>query len=172
MTALAPLPFEWTGEFMVPLASFRRRADAQFVIGERYMLTEQNERSMRSHRHFFASVHDGWLNLPEHMTERFPTSEHLRKWCLIKAGFCDTQTHVCSSKAEAVRTAAFIRPMDEFAVITVNEATVTRYTAQSQSTRAMGKERFQESKTAVLEIIAEMVGTTPGEIERNARMVA
>lgn len=68
---MTPIPFAWDGFAMVPLASFRKRADAQFVIGERYILVEQNERSMRSHRHYFASVHEGWLNLPEHMAERF-----------------------------------------------------------------------------------------------------
>ena len=54
--------------------------------------------------------------------------------------------------------AAFVRPMDEHAVVLISEAVVSVYTAQSQSFRAMGKERFQASKDAVLEALADMIG--------------
>jgi hypothetical protein len=38
---------------------------------------------------------------------------------------------------------------------------LTRWTAESQSLHEMGKERFQESKSRVLDILAEMIGVDP-----------
>lgn len=168
----APLLYRWTGSVMEPLPRFHNAAAAQFTEGELYRLDVLKDRSQASHSHYFAAIHDGWLNLPEHLTERFPTSEHLRKWALIKAGFHDSRSIVANSKAEAHRLAVFVKPSDEFAVVTVIEATVTIYSAKSQSKRAMGAAEFKRSKEAVLGIIEEMVGVDRGEIERNAGKAA
>ena len=123
---------------------------------------------MRSHRFYFASVNEAWKNLPEDMAERYPTSDHLRKWALIKAGYRDERSIVASSKAEALRIAAFIRPMDEYAVVVVREAVVRVYTAKSQSTRAMGKAEFGASKEKVLDILSAMIGTSRDALVANA----
>ncbi len=152
--------FDWSGEAMVPMARFARMADEHFVVGERYRMEVIEERSAISHSHYFASIHESWLNLPEMMTAQFPTQEHLRKYALIKAGFADKNSIVCTSKAEAIRIAAFIKPIDDYSIVTVDGRVITRYTAQSQSLRAMGKEKFQDSKTKVLDIISAMIGTT------------
>jgi len=153
-----PCVFRWDGDAMVPTTAFMRRlADREFVVGQDYRLVEEAERSSKSHRHFFAAVAEGHASLPEHLTERFPTPEHLRRYALIRAGYCDSHTLVCSSAAEARRLAAFIRPSDEFAVVTVEAATITRYVAKSQSTRAMGAKDFQRSKGDVLDVIAGML---------------
>lgn len=168
----APIGFFWDGEAMVPRSRFAKLCDKLFVVGADYPLVVHEERSGQSHRHYFVSVHEGWQNLPEDVASEFPTSDHLRKWALIKAGYCDRRSIVCASKAEALRVAAFIEPIDEFAVVTVSEATVTVYTAQSQSQRAMGKKVFQQSKVAVLDIIASMVGVKPEQIETSARSAA
>lgn len=168
----APVLFEWKGDAMEPLARFRGLCDQIFVIGERYPLVVQEDRSQATHRHYFASIHDAWLNLPESIAERFPTDEHLRKWALIKSGYCDERSVVCASKAEAQRVAAFIRPMDCYAIVVVNEATIKVYTAQSQSTRAMGKAVFQKSKSDVLEVVSELIGVNPGELSREAGQAA
>jgi hypothetical protein len=157
----APLTYEWTDEgVMRPLARFAKLADKQFVVGLTYPMVVAEERSIASHRQYFAALHEYWLNLPEPEAERFPTEEHLRKWCLIKAGFADERSIVCSSKAEALRLAAFIKPMDTYSVVDVREATIRVYTAQSQSMRAMGKKDFQASKQAVLEICEVMVSAS------------
>jgi hypothetical protein len=79
------------------------------------------------------------------------------------------RTIVCASKAEAQRVAAFIKPMDEYAVVLAQEATVTVYTAKSQSMRAMGKEAFQASKDAVLGVLADMIGVEPTKLSDRAR---
>lgn len=164
----APLIFTWTGEAMEPLPRFRKAADVAFVVGEQYRMTVEEERSMRSHRHFFAMMHDAWLNLPERDADRFPTSEHLRKWCLIRAGYSDERSIVCASKAEAQRVAAFIRPMDSYAIVTVSEAVVRVFTAQSQSVKAMGHKEFQHSKDKVLDIAAGMIGVEPSALAKQA----
>lgn len=164
----AALPFRWTGEAMAPLSAFARRCDAAFVIGEVYNLEAIEQRSAKSHAHFFASVNTAWQSLPENLTEQFPTSEHLRRWCLIRAGFRQSRDIVASSKAEAQRIAAFVKPMDTYAVVTTRECVVTVWTAESQSMRAMGKQRFQESKDAVLSLLAALIGTDPVEIGRAA----
>ena len=166
MTDAPPMIFQWDGEAMKPTRP--KLADQHFVIGEHYTLVEHNPRSQASHSHYFAVINDGWQNLPEHLADRFPTSEHLRKYALIKAGFHDSHSITCASKAEALRVAAFVRPADEFSVVTVSEATVTRYTAKSQSMKAMGKQKFQESKTAVLDVIAAMIGVKPQQLEQEA----
>jgi hypothetical protein len=149
-----------------------RLADRHFVIGETYPLAVQEARSHQTHAHFFAALNEAWQNLPADAAERFPTAEHLRKYALIRAGFRDERSIGCSSKAEAQRLAAFVRPMDDFAVVIPSEATVTVYTAKSQSMRAMGKAEFQRSKQAVLDVVSEMIGVKPAELHNEAGQAA
>jgi hypothetical protein len=162
MTAMV---FRWEGDVFMPLRRFAKACDAEFTIGELYRLEAVAERSAKSHSHYFACVADAWANLPDDQAAQFPTSEHLRKWALIKAGYRDERSIVCASKAEAQRVAAFIKPMDEYAVVVVREAVVLVLTAKSQSTKAMGGKDFQDSKTKVLEILSDLVGVTPKALE-------
>ncbi|WP_238189283.1 hypothetical protein [Methylobacterium frigidaeris] len=142
------------------------------MIGERYILVEHEARSAASHAHYFACVRDGWSNLPEDLAGRFPTPDHLRKWALIRAGYRDEVTFVASSKAEAIRIAAFLRPVEDTAVVRVKDSVVVRWTAKSQSMRAMGRDGFQRSKDAVLSVIDELIGTAPGTLSREAGRAA
>lgn len=169
----APLPFRWDGDAFHPAAQrFAVAADRLFVVGEIYPLVVQEARSQASHSHYFAALHDAWQNLPEAMAERFPTPEHLRKHCLIKAGYANQREFACSSRAEALRLAAFLRPVNEFAIVTVREAVVIEWTAQSQSLRAMGKAAFQDSKQKVLDIVASYIGITADTLSSNAGKAA
>lgn len=161
---MTPVTFTWDGESMAPLPRFQRLCDKQFVVGESYPLIVQEQRSRETHAHYFAALHDAWQNLPEDVAERFPTDEHLRKYALIRAGFADERSIVCSSKAEAQRIAAFIKPIDGYAIVVVKEATIKVYTAQSQSMRAMGKAEFQKSKQAVLDVVSGMIGVHAKEL--------
>ncbi len=171
MTSL-PIACTYDGESFVPLKRFSGLCDKQYVIGETYLLAEHQQRSQATHNHYFACINDAWANLPEVDSERFPTPEHLRRFALIKAGYHDSHTLTCSSKAEALRLAAFIRPVDEYSVVVVRDATVTRYSAKSQSMRAMGKKVFGESKAAVLAALDEMIGVAPGTVESEAGRAA
>lgn len=166
MTALYPLAMRWEGDVMRPLNP--KAADRQYVVGEVYNLEHREERSAASHRAYFASLNDAFDNLPHDLAERWPTVDHFRRYVLIRTGYRDERTIIASSKAEARRIAAFIKPMDEFAVVSVHDAAVVVWTAKSQSMRAMGKAEFNASKDAVLNFVAEMIGVEPQQIERAA----
>jgi len=168
--AIPPLAFDWTGENMSP--KLPKLADKFFVVGEVYRLAPHEDRSAVSHRHYFASINEAHNNLPEDIAERLPTPEHLRKFALIRAGYRDERTIVCPTKGEAMRVAAFVRPIDDFAVVECEDLVVTIYTAKSQSMRAMGKKTFQESKEAVLRIISEMIGIDAATLQQNAARAA
>ena len=167
-----PLYWSWDGESMRPLLRFADRARKQFTIGQKYRLVEEHDRSVQSHNHYWASVTEAWKNLPHDMAEQFPSVGHLRKWSLVKAGFADERSIVAGSNEEARRIAAFVRPSDPYAVITVGGCVVKVFTAKSQSRKAMGAKDFQESKTAVLEIIANLVGVDVDTLTSNAGKAA
>ena len=167
----SPLVFTWTGEAMEILPRFAKEADRRFVIGQRYVMDEIHERSAKSHAHYFACVSRGWSSLPEAIGAQFATADHLRRYCLIKGGFHNHRSIVARSRAEALKIAGFVRPMDEFAVVTVNECVVDVFTARSQNHRSMNRQEFQASKTAVLEIIDDMLGVPRGATE-GAEMAA
>ena len=137
-----------------------------------YRLAPYEERSTVSHSHYFACLNDAWANLPDEVAWQYPTAEKLRKTALIRTGYTDERSTVCASNAEALRIAAFIRPMDDYAIVTVKEAVVTIYTAKSQSYRAMGKQEFQKSKDAVIEWISNLIGVATDDLERNAGRAA
>jgi hypothetical protein len=71
-----------------------------------------------------------------------------------------------------MRIAAFLRPVDDTAVVRVKDSVVVRWTAKSQSLRAMGRHDFQRSKDAVLAVIDELIGTAPGTLSREAGRAA
>ncbi len=160
-----PIHMQWMGDSFVPAGKYwAKKADEIFVVGEVYPIEVREDRSQKSQAHYFSSVKSAWDNLPEEVADRFPTPEHLRKWALIRAGYRDERSLVCSSKAEALRLASFLRPMDDFAVVVVREAVVMVFTAKSQSYRSMNREEFQKSKVAVLDILAQAIGTTTKQL--------
>lgn len=165
----APIKFRWDGEAMVPASARQAHlADERFVVGQYYALDEHHERSDASHAHYFATLHQIWLSLPERVEAQFPTAEHMRKHALIACGYADKRSIVCASAAEARRVAAFVAPSDTYAIVKVEAATVTIWTAQSQSYRAMGKAVFQESKNAVLTWCADLIGVTAESVTEAA----
>lgn len=167
-----PIPMRWDGEAMVPLPRLAAEADRAFVIGQVYRMVEHLDRSMASHGHYFAELNEAWANLPDDLAALYPSAEHLRKAALIRTGHADSRQFVASSKAEALRLAAFMRPVDEYAIVSVAGATVTVWTARSQSMRAMGKRAFETSKADVLGYVAGLIGTTRPALAENARQSA
>jgi hypothetical protein len=162
----------WTGEAFDPLGRDRVACLNAFDVGRTYRLTEYQERSAESHNHQFAEIHEAWQNLPDHLRQQFPSPDHLRKHALIRGGYCNSREHVCGSRAEALKLAAFLRPLDEYAIVTVNGPVVTLLTAHSQSKRAMGKARFQASKDACLRFCAELLGTDAQSLSEAAGRAA
>jgi len=168
-----PVLFTWDGEAMLPInASMQKLCDELYVIGERYRLIELQERSRNSHNHYFAALAQAWQNLPEDLAERFPSPEHLRKYALIKCGFYNSRSIVASSAKQARDLASFMKGLDEFSIVVAREATVTLYSAQSQSLKAMGKASFGTSKTQVLDFVASLIGTTQAQITQNMETAA
>lgn len=164
-----PVAFKFDGKAMIPINPFfAARASKQYEPGQVYVLVPQEARSPESHNHFFAALHEGWLNLAEEYADEFPTSAHLRAWCLVKAGFADRNTIVCASPEDAIRAAAIASTRDKIRIIEVAGRTVTVWIPHSMSRAAMGKERFQAAKTSVLDIIATMTHSTRQELEKNA----
>lgn len=169
----APIMFTWTGDAMVPRdRRFAYQCDRQFVVGSEYTLVQHEDRSAARHRFFFAAVNEVWRNLPEQIAATFPSAEHLRKWALIRAGYRSERTHIAATKAEALRLAAFIKPIDDYAIVTTSGLSVTVWTAKSQSVRAMGKKEFYESKEAVLGVLADLIGTSKEALSERAKEVA
>lgn len=166
----AALPFVWNGEAMVPPPGFARRCDEAYAIGQRYVLAEVQERSSQTHRHYFALVREAWMNLPEAEAARFPTADALRKYALIRAGYCDAQQTVCKFKTEARRLAETISAQvrDDYVLVSVDEKVVTTYRAKSQDMRSMDRATFQAAKDAVLGVLADMIGVHPTELTRRA----
>ena len=67
-------------------------------------------------------------------------------------------TFVCKTKAEAERWAAYLRPLDEFSIVTFDGVVVVQYIAKTQSKNGMpDKGEFQRSKEAVLGFLANLV---------------
>jgi hypothetical protein len=149
----------------------QERADKRYVVGAQYVVEIKEIRSGASHRHFFACVREAWANLPEAIALRHPSPEHLRKHALVKTGFADERVIVCSSNIEATKLAAYIRALDDYAVISVNDNVVSSWTAKSQSQTAMDKDQFNESKRAVLDYLATLLRVASSELSRNAQDV-
>ena len=169
MTAIVPVPFTWDGDAMVPRPGFAKRCDEMYYVGEVYLLEPREDRSMRSHRQYFAALHEIWMNLPIEQAGLFPTVEHLRKWLLIKTGYRHERVIVAADAAEARKIQALVRSMDQFAVIQRKDNIVTVWTAESQSMRSQKKDRFQQSKTDVLDEGASMIGKTREAVEAHAK---
>lgn len=165
---IRPVACIWTGEHFVPLPRFKRLCDQQFEVHEEYALIPSEERSISSHRGYFAQVKEAWENLDEEFDGRFPTPEHLRAWALVQTGYATEASYVMDSDKDAKQLAVTLRRLSPLAVIRVSEGVVTHWEAESQSVHAMKKERFEASKKAVLDLVAPMANTTERDLRKNA----
>lgn len=168
----APIAYRWSGEGFEPLPGFAKLADKEFVVGEVYRLEIVQQRSAASHAHYFAALNEAWQNIPEAHAGRWPTVDHLRRWALVQAGYRNETTYIAHSKAEALRFSSFLHSINEYAVIQVSDKLVTVWTAKSQSFKAMNKKEFGESKNAVLDVIAKLIGVSTDELSSNSGRAA
>jgi hypothetical protein len=154
MSAPPLVYFKWHGGAMHPTGRFSRLAERTFTSDMTYRMIVEEERSGASHRQYMAAVHAAWMQLPEPWDIAFPTEDHLRKYALIRTGFC-TITKVVGTKRV---------PVDGYAIVCEEDGVTTIYQAKSQSYQTMGAEEFQKSKTAVLDYLADMVGVTAEQL--------
>jgi hypothetical protein len=160
-----PIRFIWRDGVLVPDGHRAvRYCDDNFGEGEVVMMERHEERSTQSHNHYFACIAEAWDNLPE-ADERFPNPEALRKWALIRAGYCTEASVVCDNPEQARAIAAFMG-YTEGVIIVVRDNVVKRYVAKSQSLKAMNKQEFQKSKTDVLDTIAELIAVKRSRLEK------
>lgn len=157
--SVLPIPVMYSGGHFIPLASHKRYVADTYGEGEIVTLTRVDEESAASRGHYFALIHQAFNNLPEDVSERFANEDHLRKWCLIKAGFRSERTIVAPTEDDARQIAAFVQAMDDYALVVVSDCTVIVWTAETQKLHHMGRERFQASKDGVLRVLSELIGT-------------
>lgn len=166
-TAPILLRYEGEGDFRVMSNYWASRADKDFVVGEVYKMAEHHDRSEATHNHYFAAVKNGFDNLPDHVKGEYPTVEHLRKKALIRCGYRDERDIVLSSMAEAERVAAFMKPMDDYAIVVPCNCVVRVWTAKSQKKSAMDAREFQKSKSDVLDFIDDLLGVERGSTAKS-----
>lgn len=168
----APFLARWDGEMFQPLPRFAGMCERSFKLGQTYALVEPEPHSDASRGHYFACITEAWRNLPEEWGERFATSESLRKWALIRTGYCDRQDIVCDTKKEAERWAGYVRQIRDYSEVSVAGHTIVILTPQSQSKKTMGRKRFQESKQAVLELVASLIDVNVDDLTKQAKSAA
>lgn len=166
MSTPAPQYFVWDAERSVMVPRNRKFADRAYTDTEEYRLEVSEERSTNTHNHEFAWLHDAWQSLPEALSDSYPTPDHLRKRALIDCGYFHETAIDCGTNAAALRVASHLRAKDDFALVIIRGAFVIERIAKSQSRRAMKKKEFQESKTAIMDLIAGMIGVTAQELEK------
>jgi hypothetical protein len=172
---MSDVPFQavWEGDGFKPASPYWQNVgDKRFVIGERYLLTEQQERSVGAHRHYFANLKEAFDNLPERYRDQFPTIEIFRAHGLILTGWRDHSVEIFASADDAIKAASLIRPRTKLEIVVVTENTVTILSAKSQSQRAMGKKDFAKSKADVLAWAWNLVGVDPEVGAANAGRAA
>lgn len=153
MSDTLPMRYEGDGMFRC-LHPKRVTLDVGAVHG--WQMAEH--RSKSSHDHFFAVINEAWKSLPEDMADDFPSPEHLRKWALIKAGFCSETRIVCANNTEAMTLATRAKAMDKYSIVAIDGKAVTIWTADSQRRDAMGRQQFQEAKERAIHVISNLLG--------------
>lgn len=162
--------FMWRDGVFVPENRLASYCDETFGEGEVVTFERHEDRSMASHNHYFACIQTAWDNLPN-AEERFPTPESLRQWALIRSGHCTENTIVLDTPEQAAVVAGFMGN-SEGTIIVVRNNIIKKYTAKSQSMKAMNKDEFQRSKVDVLDTIAELIAVTRKRLEHNAGAAA
>jgi hypothetical protein len=165
---------------MVPLPIYLSECNRDLVVGEVYKLEPIEERSQKSHGHYFACLNEIWKQLPDEMRERFHNSQdYMRKWALIQTGWTTEWYHVFDTVRDAQASAQRLQmdmfDRDEVGVVKHSGRTVQMFHARSQAMRgehAMNKREFQESKDDVLEWCVKLIGVTVGELSENAGRAA
>lgn len=152
------------GAFVPDGARLASYCDEQFGDGEVVTFERHEEVSQASRGHYHACINEAWHNIPE-SDNRFSSPDALRKWALIRAGYCIVNDVVLDTPEQARTVAAFMGN-SEGTIIVVRENVVRRYTAKSQSKKSMGKDEFQRSKQDTLDVIAELLAVKRKQLEK------
>lgn len=166
------MTFTDDGHF-VPHARFMPLCWKQYAVGADYPMIPVEQRSMKSHNHYFACIHTAWENLPEALQKKFPTEEALRAKALVETNWCTERDHVCDTPGKAKYLAGIVRHYSEYSVIKVSGTVVKVFEPKSQSVALMSAEDFKQSKEDVLDWIEALnPGLKIREIKKEAAKVA
>lgn len=135
----------------------------QYADGETVPMVQVEQRNMKSHNHYFARLHELWLNLPHELSTKYPTEDALRSKALVECDYFTEKDYVCDSPAKARALAVIIRAYASYSVIKVSGNIVKVFDPESQSLAAMGLQRFEESKKAVLDYCEALI---PGGVDQ------
>lgn len=173
MAELSPVPMLWKDGHFIPATSYQlKRCSDHFEDGQRVLMVEHKERSTNTHNHYFAALHDAWQNLPEGIADEFISFDQFRATALIATGYYNERRVICATAEDAERLAAFIRPINPLAIISVHGNAIVERTAKSQRYRAMDKAEFRKSKEAVLAWAWGLCGVDPETGNANAGQAA
>ena len=161
---------KWTGEHFEALGQHHQRCRDTFEVGERVVIEVARQRSDASHKQYFAAIREAWMNLPEEAAARYDSPEKLRKWALIRCGYCEQHDFVMDSEERAIGLAMVMRKLDDYAAVVVRGNIVRIYRAKSQSLTAMGKDDFEASKRHVLDILSGQIGVNRTALEREGKL--
>lgn len=166
----------YENDALIPDGNFARaRVEDIFGAGEVREIDLEPQRSRASHNHAFAFIDVAWSNLPEDLREMpwAVNRDTFRKHALIATGYCDTALIACGDERRAERMAKMVEHiaanLHGYVVVQVSGPVVYCHTPQSQSLKAMGKERFQQSKQAILEWMAALLAVEPDDLAQMGR---
>lgn len=161
----------FTGTALEPDGNFAMaQLHDRLGAGQVVLVDLDPERSRKSHNHQFAWLRTAWENLPESVKGEAwaQTPETLRKYALIRTGFCDTEMIAVGSQTRAERVAISMSRiagrLHGFCVTVVEGSVAYCFTPKSQSMKAMGGAEFQHSKQAIAEYCAQIIGVTVEEL--------
>ena len=161
------LRMRWSGTAFEPVNEYvGRKADAEYVVGQVYLVSGEQEQSALSRAHQFAWLHQAYLSLPDEVAARFIDEDHVRKHGLIAGGFASTTVIDCATNAEAKRWMKILTAEDPYCIVKVSGTSLMRFTARSQSARSMGAKEFQASKNSVLQYVADLLGSNSDDVEK------
>lgn len=155
------LRYAGEGSFEATSKSTQELLDRQLVVGEAYRIDIYHERSEKFHAKYFAVIADAWEHLPEAWAALLPSPEHLRKYALIKAGWCEVVTFPMKSKEDAIRAINTAKFFDAYCLATASANVLTVYKARSQRKSYQSAVEFKEIAGKVFHIIGEMIGVDP-----------
>jgi hypothetical protein len=134
--------FVWNGRAMVPTTGA-----GTYKKGEVYLLREEG-RVEAARRHYHARVAELWDNLPH---DEFPSPTHLRKFALIRTGFCQEITMPLATEGLQALFKILARRFDPYVICVSHGESVAAYTAKSQARGSMRDTELSDSMAKVLD---------------------
>lgn len=85
------------------------RSCQEWPVGATVAFEPQKARSSAQERRWFGRIKRAWDNLDDDLRARFPDPEALRKWALIRAGWCENKDSVLETEEAALAYAAGLK---------------------------------------------------------------